>query len=121
MISKEHYGKEQSDLLIAVFDFHRSDSTLAKRQIIKYYIVFTSNYIAHSSMFFSKCYDIALELIKTKLPFPWKKHYLLTDGSSQHFKTRNSIYHKSINAEKTDLFIDFYILTTFKNSHRMVI
>lgn len=106
MVSSEHYGKEQSQLLIATCWFHDKKKTTSTNNNdsdpnvkIKYY-AFVSDYLSHSTLFFKKCFSVFLEKIKTILPFKFESLYLLSDGSQQHFKNKRSFNNMSLFSQK---------------------
>jgi hypothetical protein len=100
MIQSEHFGKEQSQMLIAVVWFHSATSTPEQRDITKLSFIFTSSYLTHSSLLFQKCYAIFLERMKEFTDEDFEEEILLSDGSSQQFKNKNNFYWASVNSEE---------------------
>jgi hypothetical protein len=92
MVQSEHFGKEQTQMLIAVVWFHDAKSIQTRREIQKKYYVFTSSYLTHSSLLFQKCYNTFIHHIQQYLSHPITKEILLSDGSSQQFKNKNNFY-----------------------------
>ena len=109
MIQSEHFGKEQSQMLIAVVWIHTATSTKQHRDIKKLYYIFTSSYLTHSSLMFQKCYSIFLDEIEQHLTWDIEEEIILSDGSTQQFKNRNNFLWASENSENrgTILFIHF--------------
>jgi hypothetical protein len=108
MIQSEHFGKEQSQMLIAVVWIHSPDSTEMNRNIKKLHYIFTSSYLAHSSLMFQKCYTLFLELIEEQMHWPIEHEILLSDGSAQQFKNRNNFYWASISSYERGWFSFIY-------------
>ena len=98
MIQSEHFGKQQSQMLIAVVWFHNPSSTTLNRNIKRIYFVFTSSYLTHSSIFFQKCYNIFKEKITPLIHWNINTEIILSDGSSQQFKNKNNFYWTSLQA-----------------------
>jgi hypothetical protein len=96
MVSTEHYGKEQSQLLIVSYWYHKQDSTPTNPSIQLKYMAFTSDYLAHNTLFFKKCLDIFITKLEVSLPFAMKYLVLLSDGCQQHFKNKRSYNNISI-------------------------
>ena len=92
MIQSEHFGKEQTQLLIAVAWFHGHESTATNRIVHKKYYVFTSSYLTHSSLLFQKCYGLFIKHVQQFLSHQITEEILLSDGSNQQFKNRNDFY-----------------------------
>jgi hypothetical protein len=99
MVSTEHYGKEQSQLLIVSYWYHLPDSTTESPNIALKYMAFTSDYLAHNTVFFKKCLEKFIDKISATLPFSMDKLYLMTDGAQQHFKNKRSFNNVSITSE----------------------
>jgi hypothetical protein len=92
MIQSEHFGKEQSQMLIAVAWIAADDYTENQRNLKKLFYVFTSSYLTHSSLLFQKCYDIFLKHIAEQMNDNIEEEIILSDGSSQQFKNKNNFY-----------------------------
>jgi hypothetical protein len=85
MVSSEHYGKEQSQLLIVSYWYHKASSTLKNPQICLKYQAFVSDY----TVFFKKCLEIFIQKITTSpLIHKVEEIHILTDGARQHFVNR---------------------------------
>ena len=97
----EHFGKDQTQMLVAVVWHHAENSTPAHRILQKSYYVFASTYLIHSSLLFQKCYDMFRENLLAKLPFQLKKEIILTDSFSQQFKNRNNLHWTSCRNQRT--------------------
>lgn len=95
MVSSMHYGKEQSQMLIVSYWYHESTSTMQEPKIKLKYIAFTSDYLAHSTVFFNKCFNIFLTKIKSENS-RLNKVYVLSDGAQQHFKNKRSYNNVSL-------------------------
>jgi hypothetical protein len=91
MVSTQHFAKQQSQLLIVSYWHHTEDNKVKLK-----YIAFTSDYLAHSTIFFKKCLRIFLEKLNIALPHKMDLLYLLTDGATQHFKNRRSFNNTSV-------------------------
>jgi hypothetical protein len=97
MVSTEHYGKEQSQLLIVSYWHHSEQSTLEKPDIKLKYMAFTSDYLSHNTVFFKKCLEIFVNKIKSELlTHGVNRIHLLTDGSQQHFKNKRAYNNVSL-------------------------
>jgi hypothetical protein len=114
MVSTQHYGKEQSQLLIATYWIHEEkaeyrddtgdgDTEESRTNIKLKYIAFTSDYLGHNTIFFNKCFKIFMErlLKNTNIAANIDYLYLLTDGSGQHFKNRRSYNNVSVTSEES--------------------
>ena len=104
MVSTEHYGKEQSQLLIVSYWSHSENSTIENPDIQLKYMAFTSDYLSHNTVFFKKCLEIFVNKIKDMLPNNVGQLHLLTDGSQQHFKNKRSYNNVSILSENQGAF-----------------
>jgi hypothetical protein len=130
MVSSQHYGKEQSQLLIVSYWIHElkeeyesndvgdGDTDEDQTRIKLKYIAFTSDYLGHNTIFFNKCNKIFIQrlLKNTNAVAPIKHLYVLTDGSGQHFKNRRSYNNMSIVSEESGKTIFFSLLLNF-NKH----
>jgi hypothetical protein len=109
MIQSEHFAKDQCQMLIAVTWFHNSDSSPQKPAIEEKYYVFCSAYLAHSSLFFQKSYDIFKQHVNRYLQFTIKEEILLSDGSGQQFKNKNDFYWASQQSKSSGLYCLFLV------------
>lgn len=105
MIQSEHFGKEQSIMLIGVVWYHLANSTLQNPKIQKFYYVFTSSYLTHSSLIFQKCYNIFRNDLEKRLAFEIDEEIILSDGSAQQFKNRNNMYWCSLQSEQRGTYL----------------
>jgi hypothetical protein len=99
MVSTKHYGKEQSQLLIVSFWIHSLNSTISNPEIKLKYLAFTSDYLAHNTIFFDKCLSIFIDHIKMKYFQKIARLHILTDGAKQHFKNRRALNNISAQSE----------------------
>jgi hypothetical protein len=121
MVSTEHYGKEQSQLLIVSYWIHEEkdeyrdenvgngDTDEDQTKIKLKYIAFTSDYLGHNTVFFYKCFRIFMDkLLKdTNVVAPITHLYVLTDGSGQHFKNKRSYNNISVVSEESSMYFLF--------------
>ena len=108
MVSTEHYGKEQSQLLIVSYWCHSKDSTPEVPDVKLKYMAFTSDYLSHNTVFFKKCLEIFMDKIKKQLPHDISSLHILTDGAQQHFKNKRAYNNVSILSYSKGL-SDFYL------------
>jgi hypothetical protein len=120
MVSTEHYGKKQSQLLIVSFWIHSSNSTASNSEIRLKYLAFTSDYLAHNTIFFDKCLSLFINHIKMNYFEKITKLHILTDGAKQHFKNRRALNNISAQSElQSNTFKELEICNNNRDGNRM--
>jgi hypothetical protein len=108
IVSVEHYGKEQNQLLIVSFWFYSNDSTLENPIIGLNYRGFTSNYLLHDIIFFDKCFQLFIDGLISVTMKKIERIHILTDEAQQHFKNRRTFNNISkLSAKNSNYYILF--------------